>query len=53
MGFEINILAVIPVLIKKYNPRSIEAATKYFLTQATASILLILAIVINLIYSGQ
>lgn len=53
VGFEINILAVIPVLIKQYNPRSIEAATKYFLTQATASILLILAIITNILYSGQ
>nr|Q330A7.1 RecName: Full=NADH-ubiquinone oxidoreductase chain 2; AltName: Full=NADH dehydrogenase subunit 2 [Eidolon helvum]AAS91450.1 NADH dehydrogenase subunit 2 [Eidolon helvum] len=53
IGFEMNMLAVIPVLMKKYNPRSMEAATKYFLTQATASMLLMLAIVINLIYSGQ
>nr|Q330H1.1 RecName: Full=NADH-ubiquinone oxidoreductase chain 2; AltName: Full=NADH dehydrogenase subunit 2 [Peropteryx macrotis]AAS91386.1 NADH dehydrogenase subunit 2 [Peropteryx macrotis] len=53
MGFEMNMLAVIPVLMKQYNPRSMEAATKYFLTQATASMLLMLAIVINLLHSGQ
>lgn len=46
-------LAIIPVLIKNYNPRSIEASTKYFITQATASMILILAIIINLLYSGQ
>nr|YP_009754881.1 NADH dehydrogenase subunit 2 [Plerotes anchietae]QIP52994.1 NADH dehydrogenase subunit 2 [Plerotes anchietae] len=53
IGFEMNMLAIIPLLMKKYNPRSMEAATKYFLTQATASMLLMLAIVTNLVYSGQ
>nr|Q330A3.1 RecName: Full=NADH-ubiquinone oxidoreductase chain 2; AltName: Full=NADH dehydrogenase subunit 2 [Paranyctimene raptor]AAS91454.1 NADH dehydrogenase subunit 2 [Paranyctimene raptor] len=53
IGFEMNMLAIIPILMKKYNPRSMEASTKYFLTQATASMLLMLAIVINLIHSGQ
>ena len=32
---------------KKKNPRSTEAATKYFVTQATASIIILLAIVLN------
>nr|Q330H0.1 RecName: Full=NADH-ubiquinone oxidoreductase chain 2; AltName: Full=NADH dehydrogenase subunit 2 [Rhynchonycteris naso]AAS91387.1 NADH dehydrogenase subunit 2 [Rhynchonycteris naso] len=53
MGFEMNMLAIIPMLMKQYSPRSMEAATKYFLTQATASMLLMLAIIINLVYSGQ
>lgn len=53
IGFEINILTIIPILMKHHNPRSTEAATKYFLTQATASMLLILAIIINLLHSGQ
>nr|YP_009754920.1 NADH dehydrogenase subunit 2 [Rousettus madagascariensis]QIP53163.1 NADH dehydrogenase subunit 2 [Rousettus madagascariensis]QIP53176.1 NADH dehydrogenase subunit 2 [Rousettus madagascariensis] len=53
IGFEMNMLAIIPILMKKYNPRSMEASAKYFLTQATASMLLMLAIVINLVYSGQ
>nr|AAS91406.1 NADH dehydrogenase subunit 2 [Macroderma gigas] len=53
IGFEMNMLAIIPVLMKQHNPRAVEAATKYFLTQATASMLLMLAIVINLLYSGQ
>nr|AAS91423.1 NADH dehydrogenase subunit 2 [Phyllonycteris poeyi] len=53
IGFEMNMLAVIPLLMKNYHPRSTEAATKYFLTQATASMLLMLAVVINLLYSGQ
>nr|YP_010500216.1 NADH dehydrogenase subunit 2 [Leptonycteris nivalis]UWV91742.1 NADH dehydrogenase subunit 2 [Leptonycteris nivalis] len=53
IGFEMNMLAIIPVLMKDHHPRSTEAATKYFLTQATASMLLMLAVVINLLYSGQ
>nr|QIP52513.1 NADH dehydrogenase subunit 2 [Dobsonia sp. 050810x2F] len=53
IGFEMNMLAIIPILMKKYSPRSMEASTKYFLTQATASMLLMLAITINLVHSGQ
>nr|YP_010455557.1 NADH dehydrogenase subunit 2 [Micronycteris hirsuta]UUA63188.1 NADH dehydrogenase subunit 2 [Micronycteris hirsuta] len=53
IGFEMNMLAVIPMLMKNHHPRSTEAATKYFLTQATASMLLMLAVLINLLHSGQ
>nr|ALA99387.1 NADH dehydrogenase subunit 2 [Anourosorex squamipes]ALA99510.1 NADH dehydrogenase subunit 2 [Anourosorex squamipes]ALA99511.1 NADH dehydrogenase subunit 2 [Anourosorex squamipes] len=53
IGFEMNMLAFIPLLIKNYNPRSMEASTKYFMTQATASMILMLAIIINLIHEGQ
>lgn len=53
VGFEINILAIIPLLTKEHNPRSTEAATKYFLTQATASILLIIAAITNLLHTGH
>ncbi|YP_002004582.1 NADH dehydrogenase subunit 2 (mitochondrion) [Propithecus coquereli] len=53
MGLEMNMLAIIPVLAKKTNPRSTEAATKYFLTQATASMLLMMTIVINAMHTGQ
>nr|YP_009466927.1 NADH dehydrogenase subunit 2 [Macrotus californicus]AOS49721.1 NADH dehydrogenase subunit 2 [Macrotus californicus] len=53
IGFEMNMLAVIPLLMKTHHPRSTEAATKYFLTQATASMLLMLAVIINLLHSGQ
>nr|AFN41491.1 NADH dehydrogenase subunit 2 [Hipposideros diadema] len=53
IGFEMNMLAVIPMLMKRFNPRAMEASTKYFLTQATASMLLMMAIIINLLYSGQ
>nr|YP_009228270.1 NADH dehydrogenase subunit 2 [Pipistrellus coromandra]AKL78831.1 NADH dehydrogenase subunit 2 [Pipistrellus coromandra] len=53
VGFEMNMLAIIPLLTKQHNPRSTEAATKYFLTQATASMLLMMAATINLMYSGH
>nr|YP_009442808.1 NADH dehydrogenase subunit 2 [Tadarida teniotis]ATP01286.1 NADH dehydrogenase subunit 2 [Tadarida teniotis] len=53
IGFEMNMLTIIPILMKQHNPRSTEAATKYFFTQATASMLLMLAVTINLMYSGQ
>nr|AAS91416.1 NADH dehydrogenase subunit 2 [Brachyphylla cavernarum] len=53
IGFEMNMLAIIPMLMKNHHPRSTEAGVKYFLTQATASMLLMLAVIINLLYSGQ
>nr|YP_007625589.1 NADH dehydrogenase subunit 2 [Pekania pennanti]AAW83848.1 NADH dehydrogenase subunit 2 [Pekania pennanti]ACY65623.1 NADH dehydrogenase subunit 2 [Pekania pennanti]ACY65636.1 NADH dehydrogenase subunit 2 [Pekania pennanti]ACY65649.1 NADH dehydrogenase subunit 2 [Pekania pennanti]ACY65662.1 NADH dehydrogenase subunit 2 [Pekania pennanti] len=53
IGFEMNMLAVIPILMKKFSPRAMEASTKYFLTQATASMLLMLGIIINLLLTGQ
>nr|QPD96816.1 NADH dehydrogenase subunit 2 [Sorex araneus] len=53
IGFEMNMLAIIPMLMKNYSPRSMEASTKYFMTQATASMILMLAIIMNLMYSGQ
>nr|QUL60683.1 NADH dehydrogenase subunit 2 [Martes americana]QUL60709.1 NADH dehydrogenase subunit 2 [Martes americana]QUL60722.1 NADH dehydrogenase subunit 2 [Martes americana]QUL60748.1 NADH dehydrogenase subunit 2 [Martes americana]QUL60852.1 NADH dehydrogenase subunit 2 [Martes americana] len=53
IGFEMNMLAIIPILMKKFNPRAMEASTKYFLTQATASMLLMLGVIINLLLTGQ
>nr|YP_778735.1 NADH dehydrogenase subunit 2 [Neophoca cinerea]CAJ56924.1 NADH dehydrogenase subunit 2 [Neophoca cinerea] len=53
IGFEMNMLAIIPILMKNFNPRATEASTKYFLIQATASMLLMLGIIINLTTSGQ
>nr|Q85PQ0.1 RecName: Full=NADH-ubiquinone oxidoreductase chain 2; AltName: Full=NADH dehydrogenase subunit 2 [Paradoxurus hermaphroditus]AAN84590.1 NADH dehydrogenase subunit 2 [Paradoxurus hermaphroditus] len=53
IGFEMNMLAVIPILMKKFNPRAMEASTKYFLMQATASMLLMMGITINLLHTGQ
>nr|AAN84572.1 NADH dehydrogenase subunit 2 [Galidia elegans]AAW83872.1 NADH dehydrogenase subunit 2 [Galidia elegans] len=53
IGFEMNMLAMIPILMKKPSPRATEASTKYLLTQATASMLLMMGIIINLLHSGQ
>ncbi|KAB0406317.1 hypothetical protein E2I00_007701, partial [Balaenoptera physalus] len=44
---------IIPIIIKNFNPRAIEASTKYFLKQATTCTLLIIAVIINLSHSGQ
>nr|QDA81168.1 NADH dehydrogenase subunit 2 [Megatherium americanum] len=52
-GLEINMFTMVPILMLKHNPRSTEAATKYFLMQATASMLLMMGVMINLMYSGQ
>nr|BAC78888.1 NADH dehydrogenase subunit 2 [Echinops telfairi] len=53
MGLEMNMFAIIPMIMKNNSPRAIEAATKYFLIQASASMLLLMAASLNFMYSGQ
>nr|BAH10487.1 NADH dehydrogenase subunit 2 [Rudarius ercodes] len=53
MGLEINTLAIIPLMAQHHHPRSIEAATKYFLAQATAAATLMFAAVTNAWIEGQ
>nr|WNH37538.1 NADH dehydrogenase subunit 2 [Limnichthys fasciatus] len=53
MGLEINTLAIIPIMAQHRHPRSIEATTKYFLTQATAAALLLFAGLTNAWITGQ
>nr|YP_010949748.1 NADH dehydrogenase subunit 2 [Scyliorhinus retifer]WMI35574.1 NADH dehydrogenase subunit 2 [Scyliorhinus retifer] len=53
MGLEINTLAIIPLMIRQHHPRAVEATTKYFITQATASALLLFASVTNAWTSGE
>ncbi|YP_423976.1 NADH dehydrogenase subunit 2 (mitochondrion) [Sminthopsis crassicaudata] len=53
MGLEINTLAIIPLMTFPNNPRTMEAATKYFLTQATASMVMMFAIVYNAWMTNQ
>nr|YP_008963568.1 NADH dehydrogenase subunit 2 [Petaurista hainana]AFY27210.1 NADH dehydrogenase subunit 2 [Petaurista hainana] len=53
VGLEMSLLSIIPILINKANPRSTEAASKYFLVQATASMILMMAVIINFMNSGQ
>nr|QYC36851.1 NADH dehydrogenase subunit 2 [Lophiomys imhausi] len=47
IGLEMSLLGITPLLINKKNQRSIEAATKYFITQATASMLFLLSSIMN------
>nr|AFB19455.1 NADH dehydrogenase subunit 2 [Illadopsis pyrrhoptera]AFB19456.1 NADH dehydrogenase subunit 2 [Illadopsis pyrrhoptera] len=52
-GLEINTLAVLPLISKSHHPRAIEAATKYFLSQAAASALVLFSSMTNAWYTGQ
>nr|AAN12540.1 NADH dehydrogenase subunit 2 [Prinia subflava] len=52
-GLEINTLAILPLISKSHHPRAIEAATKYFLTQATASALVLFSSMTNAWHTGQ
>nr|AAV67620.1 NADH dehydrogenase subunit 2 [Anolis allisoni]AAV67621.1 NADH dehydrogenase subunit 2 [Anolis allisoni]AAV67626.1 NADH dehydrogenase subunit 2 [Anolis allisoni]AAV67632.1 NADH dehydrogenase subunit 2 [Anolis allisoni]AAV67634.1 NADH dehydrogenase subunit 2 [Anolis allisoni] len=47
VGLEMNTLAIIPVISTMHHPRSTEAATKYFLTQAAASALILFSSMTN------
>nr|QXU60334.1 NADH dehydrogenase subunit 2 [Rollulus rouloul] len=52
-GLEINTMAIIPFICKSHHPRAIEATIKYFLTQSTASALILFSSMINAWSSGQ
>nr|ACO89899.1 NADH dehydrogenase subunit 2 [Cheilodipterus artus] len=53
MGLEMNTLAILPLMGQHHHPRAIEATTKYFLTQATAAAMLLLAGTTNAWFTGQ
>nr|ACH72752.1 NADH dehydrogenase subunit 2 [Odorrana chapaensis] len=53
IGLEVNTLALLPLMTKTPHPRAIEAATKYFLTQATASALMLFSCLINALQTGE
>nr|WCS94256.1 NADH dehydrogenase subunit 2 [Bavayia septuiclavis] len=52
-GLEMNTLAIIPVISEQHHPRATEAATKYFLIQATASATILFASSMNAWKTGQ
>nr|AAL60098.1 NADH dehydrogenase subunit 2 [Draco obscurus] len=52
-GLELNTLAILPFISKTKHPRAIEAATKYFLTQAVASCLLLASSMMNAWQTGN
>nr|AAT78256.1 NADH dehydrogenase subunit 2 [Anolis sagrei] len=47
IGLEINTMSIIPIISTTHHPRATEAATKYFLTQAAASALILFSSMIN------
>nr|CAD37163.1 NADH dehydrogenase subunit 2 [Mullus barbatus] len=53
MGLEINTLAILPLMARRHHPRATEAATKYFLIQATAASLLLFATCSNAWLTGE
>nr|NP_740102.1 NADH dehydrogenase subunit 2 [Icelus toyamensis]BAC23723.1 NADH dehydrogenase subunit 2 [Icelus toyamensis]BAX35515.1 NADH dehydrogenase subunit 2 [Lycodes ygreknotatus] len=53
MGLEMNTLAIIPLMAQHHHPRAVEAATKYFLTQATGAAMLLFASTTNAWMTGQ
>nr|QZH44540.1 NADH dehydrogenase subunit 2 [Sillaginopsis panijus]BBU25931.1 NADH dehydrogenase subunit 2 [Sillaginopsis panijus] len=53
MGLEINTLSIIPLMTLPHHPRAVEAATKYFLIQATAAAVILFASVTNAWFTGQ
>nr|AAF03040.1 NADH dehydrogenase subunit II [Terranatos dolichopterus] len=53
MGLEINTLAIIPLMIQKFSPRTMEAAIKYFVIQTTATTTLLIASISNAWTLGQ
>nr|AER13596.1 NADH dehydrogenase subunit 2 [Anolis sp. 2 MDC-2011] len=52
IGLEINTLAIIPIISMQHHPRATEAATKYFLTQAAASTMILFSSMTNAWYTG-
>nr|AAC27580.1 NADH dehydrogenase subunit II [Anolis barbouri] len=53
VGLEINTLAMIPIISAPHHPRSTEAATKYYLTQAAASSMILLSSTLNAWQTGS
>nr|QEN17728.1 NADH dehydrogenase subunit 2 [Nothobranchius guentheri] len=53
VGLEINMLAILPLMIKQHHPRAVEATTKYFLVQATATATLLFANTMNAWLTGM
>nr|ABA41207.1 NADH dehydrogenase subunit 2 [Stenocercus puyango] len=53
IGLEMNTLAIVPIISKQHHPRATEAATKYFLTQAAASALILFSSMMNAWQSGM
>nr|NP_008265.1 NADH dehydrogenase subunit 2 [Protopterus dolloi]AAC38022.1 NADH dehydrogenase subunit 2 [Protopterus annectens] len=53
IGLEINTMSIIPLMSQQHHPRATEAATKYFLAQAAASIMILFSSMINAWVAGE
>nr|AFS35074.1 NADH dehydrogenase subunit 2 [Cyrtodactylus chanhomeae]BBD20500.1 NADH dehydrogenase subunit 2 [Cyrtodactylus chanhomeae] len=53
VGLELSTLSILPIIMKSHHPRATEAATKYFLIQATAATMILLGCITNAWHSGQ
>nr|AAL78796.1 NADH dehydrogenase subunit 2 [Ctenophorus gibba] len=53
LGLELNMISIIPVIAKQKHLRSTESATKYFLTQAIASALMLFSSTLNAWQTGS
>nr|AQU14949.1 NADH dehydrogenase subunit 2 [Rhoptropus diporus] len=53
LGLELNTLSILPIITKPHHPRATEAATKYFIIQATAAALVLFASTYNAWKTGQ
>nr|QTT61387.1 NADH dehydrogenase subunit 2 [Cyrtodactylus sp. SR1-2020] len=53
LGLELNTLSVLPIIMHHHHPRASEATTKYFLIQATAATMILLASIISAWQTGQ
>nr|AXS64942.1 NADH dehydrogenase subunit 2 [Elateroidea sp. 3 KM-2017] len=49
MGLEINLLSILPLMHKKNNLLTVEATTKYFITQALASSIILMSILMMMV----
>nr|QTA72656.1 NADH dehydrogenase subunit 2 [Acanthodactylus aureus] len=52
VGLELNTLAILPILAKQHHPRATEATTKYFIVQATASLMILFSSTLNALSTG-
>nr|AXK16151.1 NADH dehydrogenase subunit 2 [Cyrtodactylus shwetaungorum]AXK16153.1 NADH dehydrogenase subunit 2 [Cyrtodactylus shwetaungorum]AXK16155.1 NADH dehydrogenase subunit 2 [Cyrtodactylus shwetaungorum]AXK16156.1 NADH dehydrogenase subunit 2 [Cyrtodactylus shwetaungorum]AXK16157.1 NADH dehydrogenase subunit 2 [Cyrtodactylus shwetaungorum] len=53
LGLELNTLSILPMIMKPHHPRAAEATTKYFLIQAMAATMILLASITNAWQTGQ
>nr|YP_009110478.1 NADH dehydrogenase subunit 2 [Uroplatus fimbriatus]BAP90244.1 NADH dehydrogenase subunit 2 [Uroplatus fimbriatus] len=53
LSLELNMLSIIPLMMKPLHPRATEAAIKYFLIQTFASTLIVFSSILNAWQTGQ